>query len=208
LVTTAFFFLLRVGEYAMPKANVRTRTVQFRVKDVTFRQNGLVLPHTSSLQQLLHAESVTLFIDNQKNGQRGATIHHTSCPGWFCPVKALARRVASICIQNCPPSTPLSFVHPGCHVVAAHITALIKQAAIDTNLVAQGYDIQRVSTHSLRASGAMALKLQGVDDTLIMKLGRWTGLTFLTYIHSQIGALNTGLAQRMTIRISYINVAG
>jgi hypothetical protein len=37
----------------------------------------------------------------------------------------------------------------------------------------------------------MALKLQGVDDSLIMKIGRWTGLTFLTYIHSQIGALNT-----------------
>jgi hypothetical protein len=37
----------------------------------------------------------------------------------------------------------------------------------------------------------MALKLQGVDDSLIMKIGQWTGLTFLTYIHAQIGALNT-----------------
>ena len=76
-----------------------------------------------------------------------------------------------------------------------------------TNLVAQGYDLKRVSTHSLRASGAMALKLQGVDDSLIMKLGRWTGLTFLTYIHSQIGALNTGLATRMAVRVHFVNVA-
>jgi hypothetical protein len=208
LITTAFFFLLRVGEYAMPKANVRTRTIQFRVQDVTFRSNGVVLPHTYPLAQLLLAESVTLFMDNQKNGQRGATIHHTACPGWFCPVKALARRVAAICLQNCPPSTPLSFVQPGTHVVASHITALIKKAAIDTNLVSQGYDLQRIGTHSLRASGAMALKLQGVDDSLIMKIGRWTGLTFLTYIHSQIGALNTGLAHRMTTRIRFENVAG
>jgi hypothetical protein len=208
LVTTAFFFLLRVGEYAMPKANVRTRTVQFRLQDVTFRHNGLVLPNTSPLAQLLTADSVTLYMDNQKNGQRGATIHHTSCPGWFCPVKALARRVNSICIQDCPPSTPLSFVQPRCHVVAAHITALVKQAALDTNLVAQGYDLCRIGTHSLRALGAMALKLQGVADSLIMKIGRWTGLTFLTYIHSQIGTLNTGLAQRMTTRIRFDNVAG
>jgi hypothetical protein len=208
LVTTAFFFLLRVGEYAMPKANVRTRTVQFRLQDVTFRHNGLVLPNTSPLAQLLTVDSVTLYMDNQKNGQRGATIHHTLCPGWFCPVKALARRVHSICIQDCPPSTPLSFVQPGCHVVAAHITALVKQAAIDTNLVAQGCNLRRIGTHSLRASGAMALKLQGVADSLIMKIGRWTGLTFLTYIHSQIGALNTGLAQRMTTRIRFDNVAG
>jgi hypothetical protein len=41
-----------------------------------------------------------------------------------------------------------------------------------------------------------------------MKIGRWTGLTFLTYIHAQIGALNTGPAQRMAIRIHFGNVAG
>jgi hypothetical protein len=192
----------------MPKANTRTRTVQFRVQDVTFRQDGIVLPTTTPLPQLLLTDSVTLFMDNQKNGQRGAAIHHTACPGWFCPVKALARCVASICIQNCPASTPLSFVQPGCHVTAAHVTALVHQAVTDTNLLAQGYDLSRVSTHSLRASGAMALKLQGVEDSTIMKIGRWTGLTFLTYIHLQIGALNTGLAQRMATRIRFVNVAG
>ena len=84
---------------------------------------------------------------------------------------------------------------------------LVHLACHDTNLVAQGYDLTRVGTHSLRASGAMALKLQGVDDSLIMKIGRWTGLTFLTYIHAQIGALNAGLAQRMAIRVHFVNVA-
>ena len=54
----------------------------------------------------------------------------------------------------------------------------------------------------------MALKLQGVADSTIMKIGRWTGLTFLTYIHSQIGALNVGLADLMTTQVTFINVAG
>jgi hypothetical protein len=208
LTAIAFFFLLRVGEYTMPKRNVQTRTVQFRVHDVTFRQaDGIVLPNTSPLEMLTHADAVTLWMDNQKNGQRGATIHHTACPGWFCPVKALARRVHGILSQGLPDTTPLSFVHTGLHVVAHHITSLVHQAALETNLVAQGYNLKRVSTHSLRASGAMALKLQGVDDSLIMKLGRWTGLTFLTYIHSQIGALNTGLATKMAVRVHFINVA-
>jgi hypothetical protein len=36
LVTIAFFFLLRVGEYTMPRRNVRTQTEQLRVQDVTF----------------------------------------------------------------------------------------------------------------------------------------------------------------------------
>ncbi len=123
-------------------------------------------------------------------------------------MKALSRRVSSIVSQGCPVTTPLSLVSPGVHITAPHITTLITQAATNTNLVAQGYDLKRVSTHSLRASGAMVLKLQGVHDSLIMKIGRWMGLTFLTYIHSQIGAPNTGLATKMATRIHFINDAG
>jgi hypothetical protein len=207
LVTAAFFFLLRVGEYTMPRKNVRTRTVQFRVQDVTFRHaDGTVILNTAPLAVLAAARSVTLFLDNQKNGQRGTTILHTSTGSWFCPVQALARRVASVMAFDVPMSTPLSFVRPGNHVSAIHITALIRQAAVTTNLVAQGYDMRRIGTHSLRASGAMALKLQGAVDSTIMKIGRWSGTTYLTYIHAQIGALNAGLAARMAVRIHFVNV--
>jgi hypothetical protein len=88
-----------------------------------------------------------------------------------------------------PMSTPLSFVRPVSHVSVIHITALIRQA-----LVAQGYDMRRIGIHSLRASGAMALKLQGAVDSTIMKIGRWSGTT-----HAQIGALNAGLAAHMAV---------
>ena len=54
----------------------------------------------------------------------------------------------------------------------------------------------------------MSLKLQGVEDSTIMKIGRWTGLTFLTYIHAQIGALNAGIAQRMAIQVDFVNIGG
>jgi hypothetical protein len=127
---------------------------------------GFVISSTAPVARLLQAESVTLWAR-----QRGATIHHTACGSWFCPVQALARRVSQILLQGCPASTPLSFVSPGVRVVASNVTNLIQHAAIETNLVAQGYDLKQVSTHSLRASGAMALKLQGVDDSLIMKIG-------------------------------------
>jgi hypothetical protein len=207
LVTTAFFFLLRVGEYTMPRRNARTRTVQFRIQDVTFRDaDGTVILNTAPLHVLTAANSVTLFLDNQKNGQRGTTILHTSTGSWFCPVQALARRVASVMAFNVPVSTPLSFVRPGVHVEAKHITSLVRHAASTTNLVAQGYNMRRIGTHSLRASGAMALKLQGEADSTIMKIGRWSGTTYLTYIHSQIGALNAGLAARMAVRIHFVNV--
>ena len=52
----------------------------------------------------------------------------------------------------------------------------------------------------------MALKLQGVGDSTINKIGRLTGDTWLTYIHSQIGAINAGLAARMALRIHFVNI--
>jgi hypothetical protein len=54
----------------------------------------------------------------------------------------------------------------------------------------------------------MAMKLNGVDAETIKKVGRWTSSTFLIYIHSQIAALNAGLAQRMVNPIYFQNVGG
>jgi hypothetical protein len=58
----------------------------------------------------------------------------------------------------------------------------------------------------LRAGGAMALKLSGASDSTIMRVGRWTSLTYLTYIHTQIGALTAGLAWKMSTAFTFQNV--
>ena len=150
LITMAFYFLLRVGEYTMPSRKRRTRTVQFRCKDVIFRRNQEVIPHTAPIAHLLSADTVTLWLDNQKNGQRGGTLHHTATSGPFCPVKALARRIKSIATFNMPPDTPLSYVCPGRHVTSADIVAAVKVAVKASGLLKQGYRIQQVGSHSLR----------------------------------------------------------
>jgi hypothetical protein len=41
----------------------------------------------------------------------------------------------------------------------------------------------------------MAMKLSGAMDSTIMRVGRWSLLTYLTYIHLQIGALTTGFVK-------------
>ena len=65
LVAVAFYFLLRVGEYTKPKR--KTRTVQFRLKDVVFWKNKRKIDHkTASLKSLLACDGVTLRIENQK----------------------------------------------------------------------------------------------------------------------------------------------
>jgi hypothetical protein len=89
-----------------PRRNIHAQTVQFQVQDVTFCKNRLVVPNTALSHLLAQAGSIMLYLDNQKNGQHGAMIHHTACPSWFCPVKALAWWVSSIMTYGVPPTLP------------------------------------------------------------------------------------------------------
>jgi hypothetical protein len=209
LIVTAFFFLLRVGEYTMPSQKRRTRTVQFRLQDVRFWKDGLLLPLDSPQDTLMQADGVTLVIDNQKNGVRGAVLHQYAAGGQdpnFCPVKALARRVFYVRSKTNDLTTPLSYLSPTRNVVASDILRAVRAAAVTTGLARQGYSLRRIGAHSLRASGAMALSLNNVKTDKILKLGRWSGNTYLTYIHSQIAALNRGLSTLMTNDIPFLNV--
>jgi len=52
----------------------------------------------------------------------------------------------------------------------------------------------------------MAMKLSGASDSTIMRVGRWLSLTYLTYIHSQIGALMAGLSKLMVRQVRFQNV--
>jgi hypothetical protein len=61
----------------------------------------------------------------------------------------------------------------------------------------RGYTLNRISSHSLRAGSAMAMKMSGASDSTIMQVGQWSSLTYLTYIHSQFGALTAGLSKLM-----------
>jgi hypothetical protein len=157
LLTIAFFFLLRPGEYTMP--TTRTRIVQFRRGDIRFFKDGHILPHSSPLATLLQADAARLYLDNQKNGQRGSTMHHTAvADSSFCPIKALARRVHYLySLDPTASHLPMSFVGLGTHITSSDITLAVRESVVLSGLLTCGYSPSRVSAHSLRASGAMAL---------------------------------------------------
>jgi len=208
LATIAFFFLLRVGEYTMPAANRRTRTVQFRVQDVKFYRNGRIIPNTSSLQDLMAADGVALCIDNQKNGTRGETVYQHSLPGrLICPKNALARRVVAVMQATHDESSPISLFGGGHsdHVTSAMVRSVVRRSVSALQLHRQGIKASDVGSHSLRAGGAMAMKLNGCDLVTIMKSGRWTSLTFLTYIHNQIAHLGANITHRMATAVPFFS---
>ena len=219
LIIIAFYFLLRVGEYTRPrttkvngKEQRATRTQQFQVDNVGFFKNGIVVPRNAPLADLLAADSVTMRITNQKNGRMGQTIHHEAVTHPHCPVKAVARRVHHILSHGGNDNSLLcdfkdDVTNKWGSVTASDIITHVRFAVKRLGLHKAGIDPDMVGAHSLRAGGAMAMKLNGVDTETIMKHGRWTGLTFMMYIHNQIAHLSTDLSAKMSKELPFVNIA-
>ncbi len=219
----AFYYLLRVGEYTKPKyAKLNgkrmkaTRTVQFRLKDIGFFNNDTLIdqddiPNEDLLESLLEATTAVLKISNQKNGRMGDTVSHESTGDDHIdgPTHAVARRVAHIrCNGGGDDALLSSYFENGQwnHVTQAEMVQAARWGVRLCGLHKKGIDPDLVGAHSYRAGGAMALKLHGYGDTTIMKFGRWSGLTFVMYIHSQIAHLSKGVSKQMKNRISFVNV--
>jgi hypothetical protein len=170
--------------------------------------NSQLLDHELDLHTLLCADSTTISIANTKNGTKSAFVHHDAVGGNICPVAALTRQMANL--RGMRASTLLSTVcHPPTRTTRISdwdVTIVVRWGATYDCLMAKGYTVDRVSLHSLRAGGAMAMKLSGTMDSTIMQTSHWTSLTYLTYIHSQIGALLAGVAWRMSQQFTFQNI--
>jgi hypothetical protein len=160
-------------------------------------------------EELLQADAVTINLENQKNGVKGAVVHHSSSGvAAFDPVKSMARLVCEI--QLLPEHTQIgSFQEPDGSVQCIHprqIVAALRYAALADGLPSAGYDIKRIGSHSLRSGGAVNLKLNGYGHDMIKKLGRWSSNTYLHYIQNSIGELTTGVPTCMAITLRFHRV--
>ncbi|KAL9178895.1 hypothetical protein ACHAXT_011868 [Thalassiosira profunda] len=221
LVMVAFYYLLRVGEYTTKKRRkTRTRTRQFRIKDVTFfRKNDLgllvAIPRTASDEAIMSADAATLRISNQKNGDAGACVHHERIieAGDLCPVRALGRRVVQT-RRHCKSGRAFlcsywDDVGRG-DVTDGNIRFAVKFAAKALNYEARGIPIERVDTHSLRSGGACALSLAGYKPHEIRKMGRWApnSSAFMEYIQQQLSSFSAGMSTAMSRVAPFTNMEG
>ena len=219
LALIAFYYLLRVGEYTAPAFVIRngqrirtTRTVQFTVGDIGFHKDNKVVPRRSPFAVLLACDQCTYKITNQKNGRMGQTIsHETIIDNVHGPVKASARRVHHILSNGGNEDTIISAVLKDngtwTSVTPAQMRSGLRLSVKQLGLHKNGIDPDLVGVHSLRAGGAMAMKLTDHSDTTIKKYGRWSSNTWLDYIHNQIAHLAKGVSTLMSTKITFINVA-
>jgi hypothetical protein len=116
LTLTAFFYLLRVGEYTTPSPPKgqpprAKQTIALWDCDIRMWRKLVLIPHSVGLTMLLTADSATICIANTKNGTKGAVVHHDAFGGPICLVAALARRIANI-QQAKSPKCPINSVFP------------------------------------------------------------------------------------------------
>lgn len=221
LVLIAFYYLLRVGEYTTKKRRkMRTRTRQFRIKDVTFfkyNERGMLvaLSRKASDADVMAADAATLRISNQKNGHAGACVHHEAIAeaGDLCPVRALGRRVVHTRQHSQRGNEFLCSywdeVGRG-DVTDSNIRFAVKFAAKALDYPSRGIPIERIDTHSLRSGGACALSLAGYRDHEIMKMGRWApnSTSFMEYIQQQLSTFSAGMARNMSRVAQFTNMEG
>ena len=140
----------------------------------------------------------------------GDTIHQRAVTSECCPVKALAHRVHHI-LSNGGTTEALicSYMHDNemQTIQSSSIIKMLRASASVLKLEKQNIDPDLIGAHSLRAGGAMALRLHGYDDTTIQKMGRWTSNTFLQYIHTQIAHLSKDISEKMSIPLPFLNIA-
>ncbi|KAG7373604.1 hypothetical protein IV203_034328 [Nitzschia inconspicua] len=120
-----------------------------------------------------------------------------------CPIAAIIRRVHHIRQHTSDPATMLGTYFTGHKHVAKQVTVTDITTALKNTVQVLGlsrYNITPadISSHSLRAGGAMALHLGGVPAHTIKILGRWSSDTFLLYIQEQITGFSAGLSTQMS----------
>ena len=212
LALIAFYFLLRVGEYTYHKPSENRRTKQFRIQDITLWNGTISLDPNKPLKELYTTcTAATLKISNQKNGKRDQVIHQESTNSFYCPIKALIRRITYIKSHTSDTTKVIStyftnkstgFIPP-----ASAINTAVKTAVTELHLHQHGLHNHHVGSHSLRAGGAMAMHLNGINPLTIKKMGRWSSDTFLMYIHEQISAFSKGVSTSMAQPIQFHNIA-
>jgi len=195
-----FYFLLRPGEYANASGDAKH---PFRLQDVGMQIGArhFKYAHLATIYQLSLATLVSLTFTSQKNGVKGEKLSHsTTGHPTSCPVRATLRRVAHLMLHNAPPTTPLHIYYEADGtkraVSSAMITSILRVAALTIPGHA-GVDPSNIAARSLRASGAMALLLAGLDPDKIRIVGRWKSDAMFRYLHAHAEPLVRGNARLM-----------
>ena len=133
-----------------------------------------------------------------------------SSGGALCPVAALARRINNIrgTSRACPISMVFHHNKQPTRVSDRDITIAVRGTMGSTERQPPRAGLYTRPSIVTQPQGRWSHGSQASSATTdtIMRIGRWTSNTYMTYIHAQIGALAKGLAWRMSSQHTFHNV--
>ncbi len=206
LVKLAFFFAMRSCEYL--KVQGERRTDALRVRNFEFRKNQRILDHSDP--NLESADTITLTFEYQKNAERDdpVTQSRTSDP-LVCPVRAAAEVIQRLRAEGATSDTHI-YQYKDNRGKKKDLTGKVALALlrdyVKTVDKSFGIPADEIGLHSLRASAAMAMYMNGIPVYTIMLLGRWSSDAFLRYIRKQVLEFSTNVSELMILNGTYHHV--
>lgn len=208
LLSSALFFCMRSCEYSKTsQKEQKTRTT--RVKDITFRINGRILPHDHP--RLHEATTVTITFSLQKCNviNEPVTQYRTDDPE-LCPVRGWSKVVSRI--RSYPQFNeewPVYTYYDGKNFSNITSTEILSDIRHIVNIMGPdvlGFTSADVGTHSNRGGGAMMMYLAKTPLVTIMMIGRWHSSAFLIYIEKQCLQFSQGVSQAMLKYNTFYNI--
>lgn len=185
VITVAFYFLLRPGEYTGTSHDDQP----FQIQDVHLHLGERRLDtFAATLAELNAATSASYTLTRQKNGVGNETLSHGRANhALCCPVRATLRLLLYHRTHHTPHTQPIAAyvrLNRLVRITALEVLACLKAAATSL-LHVTGIPAAEISARSLRAGGAMALLCAEVDCNVIQMLGRWHSDLMIRYLHVQ-----------------------
>ena len=172
-----FFGFLRAGEFTCPSLTAYTP--------------DMLSPADISVDSHSSPSVVSVLLKRCKNDPfaAGTTVYLGRTGDILCPVAAI---LAYIVIRP-PTPGPLFIFHDGSCLSRPRLVQALHQA-----LTASGIDASHFNGHSFWIGAATTAAKKGINDSLIMTLGRWRSTTYTRYIHtpqSQLASVSATLAK-------------
>ena len=192
---TAFFFLMRIGEYAYSNGWAMDRVLT--PADLRAQREG------QQVELFSEADEVMLRFKKSKADQEGAgaTRNHYRSGEELCPAEALAflQRHFGHRMRS-EPHLPLFRWRDGSPLTREQIQAPLERAA-----VAEGLPAERFRSHSLRIGGATTLYHIYHDVEIIKRYGRWASSAFQGYLW-EANETAKGVSTKMATDVSTLHV--
>ena len=188
MICIGYYYLMRPGEHTKNSTDTAFRLIDVALYREQTRLNLLTAP----VEQLQQASSLTLEFTTQKNGVKGEKITHgRSGHPLACPVLAVVRRVCYHRLHQSPNTSPLCQYYDTVgrvHFVRSKDITVMLQTIIrlwPVTYPTDPLDIQphEVTARALRAGGATALLVAGVDTNTVQLVGRWKSDAMIRYLH-------------------------